>query len=224
MTVGGTPSVTASSDRGLLLTPASRSIPEVFDALRRAAIPGVVDLVPGYETILVAVDPAADPAEIEREVRRVVGRLPEGVPAREGTRVEIPVCYEGKDFAPDLADVARRSGLTIEEAIRRHSGALYRVRFLGFMPGFPYLDGLDPALAVPRLETPRTRVPAGSVAIEGIHAGIYPFATPGGWRIVGRTPLRLYDPERSPRAILAIGDRVRFVPIAASEFRSMEAR
>jgi KipI family sensor histidine kinase inhibitor len=150
--------------------------------------------------------------------------LPEEPPSPEAPIVEIPVCYEGEDNAPDLADVARRAGLGIEETIRRHAEPVYRVRFLGFMPGFPYLDGLDPALAAPRLDTPRTRVPAGSVAIGGIHAGIYPFATPGGWRIVGRTPLRLYDPVRDARALLGIGDRVRFVPISSAELRAREAR
>lgn len=224
MTVEDEITLTAASDRGLLLSLVGAPAGAPLDALRRAAIPGVVDLVPGHETILVVTDPAADLEQIEREVRRVVVEPLGETSSSEAPIVEVPVCYGGEEFAPDLAEVARASGLTIEEAIRRHAEPVYRVRFLGFMPGFPYLDGLDPVLAVPRLDTPRTRVPAGSVAIGGIHAGIYPFATPGGWRIVGRTPLRLYDPARDPRALLGIGDRVRFVPISPAEFRAREAR
>jgi KipI family sensor histidine kinase inhibitor len=224
VTVDGELTLTAASDRGLLLSLGDAPAGALLDVLRRTAIPGVVDLVPGYETILLVADPSADLAQVEREVRRVVPRLPEETPAPEAPIVEIPVCYEGEEFAPDLADVARRAGLAIEETIRLHAQPLYRVRFLGFMPGFPYLEGLDPVLAAPRLDTPRTRVPAGSVAIGGIHAGIYPFATPGGWRILGRTPLRLYEPGRDPRALLGIGDRVRFVPISPAEFREREGR
>jgi KipI family sensor histidine kinase inhibitor len=224
VTVDDAITLTAASDRGLLLSLGNAPAGAPLDVLRRAAIPGVIDLVPGYETILLVTDPSADLGQVERAVRRVVAGLPEERPSPEAPIVEIPVCYEGEDNAPDLADVARRAGLGIEETIRRHAEPVYRVRFLGFMPGFPYLDGLDPALAAPRLDTPRTRVPAGSVAIGGIHAGIYPFATPGGWRIVGRTPLRLYDPVRDARALLGIGDRVRFVPISSAELRAREAR
>lgn len=224
MTFDGGLTLTAASDRGLLLSLGNVPAGAPLDVLRSVAIPGVVDLVPGYETILLVTDPSADLAQIEREVRRVVAAMPGETPSPEAPIVEIPVCYEGEEYAADLAEVARRSGLTIEETIRRHAEPVYRVRFLGFMPGFPYLDGLDPSLAAPRLDTPRTRVPSGSVAIGGIHAGIYPFATPGGWRIVGRTPLRLYDPGRDPRALLGIGERVKFVPIAPAEFREREAR
>ncbi len=224
MTLDRSLALIAASDRGLLVVCGGAPSRASLDALRRAAIPGVVDLVPGDETILVVTDPGVDLAGVEREVRRAVGQARAQVPSRDGALVEIPVCYEGEEFAPDLAGLARRSGLTVEQAIRRLSNPLYRVRFLGFMPGFPYLDGLDPALAAPRLDTPRTRVPAGSVAVGGIHAGIYPFATPGGWRIVGRTPLRLYEPQRDPRALLGIGDRVRFVPISSGEFHAREGR
>src|SRR5262249_44702012 len=134
-------------------------------------------------------------------------------------KIDIPVCYEA-EHAPDLESIARAHDLSVDDAIKIHSSASYGVSFLGFTPGFPYLTGLPEILATPRLSTPRKRVPAGSVAIGGAQAGIYPFATPGGWRIVGRTPLVLFDLERELPALLSPGDLVRFVPITASDLRS----
>ncbi len=112
-----------------------------------------------------------------------------------------------------LAEVARLAGRTEDEVVRLHSTAGHLVRFLGFLPGFPYLDGLPEALRLPRLETPRARIPAGSVAIAGGRTGIYPFGSPGGWRVLGKTDLVLFDPRRDPLALLAPGDRVRFMPL-----------
>jgi inhibitor of KinA len=137
-------------------------------------------------------------------------------------RVEVPVCYD-EDLAPDLRDVARHVGLSADEVVRLHAGATYVVRFLGFSPGFPYLAGLPERLAMPRLERPRVRVPAGSVAIAGGQAGVYPQATPGGWRVVGRTPLRLFDADREPPALLRMGDLVRFVPVPRARFDALAA-
>jgi KipI family sensor histidine kinase inhibitor len=185
--------------------------------LRAAAIPGLVSLTPAYATILATFDPARlDAPRAEVEVRRL---LAETTPAdaRVPRLVEVPVCYEG-EFAPDLAEVARLRGLEPAEVVRLHAAGEYVVRFLGFSPGFPYLAGLPERLATPRLDRPRVRVAAGSVAIAGAQAGIYPHATPGGWRILGRTPLRLFDATRDPPATLAIGDRVRFVPIPRARF------
>ncbi|HEX5960369.1 MAG TPA: 5-oxoprolinase subunit PxpB [Rhodanobacteraceae bacterium] len=128
--------------------------------------------------------------------------------------VEVPVCYDG----PDLDAVAAYAGLSRAEVIARHTAAAYTVAMLGFAPGFPYLLGLDPALHMPRREYPRTRVPAGSVAIGGAQTGIYPRELPGGWNLVGRTPLVLFDPLREPPCLLAPGDRVRFRAIGTDEF------
>jgi KipI family sensor histidine kinase inhibitor len=118
------------------------------------------------------------------------------------------MCYDGED----LAEVAQRTGRAVDEVLRLHAGAEYTVRMLGFLPGFPYLDGLPEALRLPRLGTPRLAVPAGSVAIAEGQCGIYPVQSPGGWRILGRTDLVLFDPRRDPPALLAPGDRVRFLP------------
>jgi KipI family sensor histidine kinase inhibitor len=136
--------------------------------------------------------------------------------------VRVPTRYGGV-HGPDLADVARLSGLPEGEVVRRHAAPVYRVHFLGFTPGFPYLGGLDPRLATPRLDSPRARIPAGSVAIGGVQTGVYPVESPGGWRIVGRTPLRLFDPRWPAPFLLAPGDGLRFVPVDDAAFDAIAA-
>ena len=174
-------------------------------ALRDLDPPGVVELVPGYRTVLVVADPAR--AEVVDELAAELPDL-ELPPADEvaGEPVEIPVSYDGED----LPEVARLTGLEAEEVVRRHTAPEYTVAFLGFSPGFPYLVGLDPALEVPRRDTPRTSIPAGSVGLAGGQTGIYPTASPGGWQLIGRTERRLFDPGRDPPALLAPGTRLRF--------------
>jgi KipI family sensor histidine kinase inhibitor len=138
----------------------------------------------------------------------------------DGNVVDVPVCYE-RAFAPDLHDVAAASGLDAATVVARHCSTTYRVAMLGFAPGFPYLFGLDPALHTPRRASPRTRVPAGSVAIGGAQTGIYPRELPGGWNLIGRTPLRLFAAERDPPALFAPGQHVRFRAIDAREFATL---
>ncbi len=202
----------------------------IRDASDGAALSGIRDLHPGYCTLLITLDPArANPGRIESEIRRVIGGIGgiDGIDATTaamtGRSIEIPVCYD-VELAPDLADVAAHAGIDPGEVTRLHAAAQYRVCFLGFTPGFPYLMGLPERLATPRLPTPRRRVPAGSVAIGGAQAGIYPFDTPGGWRLIGRTPLRMFDLRRDPPALVAPGDSLRFVPISSREFHSELAR
>jgi inhibitor of KinA len=134
-----------------------------------------------------------------------------------GSAIEIPVCYDDK-FAPDLDQVCYHTGLTAEQVIDLHSGAAYRVNCLGFTPGFPYLSGLPAELNTPRRPVPRKGVPAGSVGIGGNQTGIYPSTSPGGWNIIGRTPMRLFTPQKNPPALLCAGDVVRFRPITRREF------
>ncbi len=186
-------------------------------AARRLALRkrrGFLDAVPGACTLLLLIDPR----EFDRE--RLARDLEEasGESGREGSSrlVRIPVCYGG-EAAVDLADLARSIGISPEEFVRRHAAARYTVAFLGFAPGFAYLTGLPRELHAPRLATPRTRVPAGSVAIGGPYTGIYPSQTPGGWRLIGRSPVRLFDVQRNPPALLRPGDRVAFEPIGESE-------
>lgn len=190
------------------------------DALRAAGWPGIVDLIPAYATLTVCYDPGAWDSEA------LAARLP-GLPVDPSpasaprTPLEIPVCYEG-EFAPDMDAVCAHTGLDAVELVRRHHAAQYRVYFIGFVPGFPYLGGLDPALAVPRRSTPRLEVPAGSVAIGGGQTGIYPLATPGGWHVIGRTPLRLFDAGRARPCLLQAGDCLRFVPVTRTAYLDLQ--
>lgn len=183
---------------------------------------GVTEWVPGYATVTVYYQPwdigydALCTALAERAEERPDTPLP------ETWGVEIPVCYGG-EYGPDLDEVAALHGLSPAQVIERHRAVGYLVYFLGFLPGFPYLGGLDPSLATPRRATPRPRVPAGSVGIAGAQTGIYPLETPGGWQIIGRTPLSLYDPARQPPALLAAGASVRFIPIPARLFEEVSA-
>ena len=193
------------------------------ELLVHADLPGLRDVAAAYATVCVHYDPAAwagdGHAPFDR-LRARIGALLEmldGVPSLQvPAQREIPVCYGGA-HGPDLAELARHARLTIDEAIALHCAGDYRVAMLGFAPGFPYLLGLDARLHMPRHANPRTRVPAGSVAIGAGQTGIYPRATPGGWRVIGRTPLVLFDPARSPPALLAPGQRVRFRAIDADE-------
>ena len=195
-----------AGERGLLVEVDDLETVHRLDAaLRELDPPGVVELVPGYRTVLIVADPAQAGV-----LDDLAARLPElELPAAEavaGETVEIPVSYDGED----LPEVASLTGLEPEEVVRRHTAPEYTVAFLGFSPGFPYLVGLDPALEVPRRDTPRTSIPAGSVGLAGNQTGIYPTASPGGWQLIGRTEVTLFDPARDPPALLAPGTRLRF--------------
>jgi KipI family sensor histidine kinase inhibitor len=158
--------------------------------------------------------------EVEAILRRYLERLEE-IKLPEPRLVEIPVCYGG-EFGPDLAEVCAIHGLTPAQAIELHASAEYLVFFLGFVPGFAYLGELPETLVTPRLAVPRRRVPAGSVGIAGNQTGVYPFAAPGGWRLIGRTPVAMFRNEREGLSLLTIGDRVRFAPISAERFEVLE--
>jgi len=195
-------------------------------ALRAADLPGLRDIAPAYASVCVHYDPVAwsNPdsahssyASIAQRLRILVDELRISTPILAPALIEIPVCYGGA-CGPDLDELAKRARLSAAEIVARHRTPEYRVAMLGFAPGFPYLLGLDPALHAPRRASPRTRVPAGSVAIGGAQTGIYPRELPGGWQIIARTPLCLFDPARTPPALLAPGQRVRFCPIDANEF------
>jgi len=177
----------------------------------------VRNIHPAYSSLLVSFDPLlVGPAEFEAFVRGLVDRIDtvEPLPLR---MVEIPVCYESA-LGPDLEFVARHGNMSVDQAIQLHSLPEYLVYFLGFAPGFPYLGDLPEQLITPRLLTPRVKVPTGSVAIGGNQTGIYPVSTPGGWHIIGRTPLALFQPDREPPVLLQMGDVIRFRPITRAEF------
>lgn len=184
----------AVADRG-------RALADAWDAL------GQGPAVPAYASVVVRFDPLRiAPAEAEREVMRLA-RTQRHVTIEAGREIDIATHYDG----PDLVDTAERSKLSVDELIASHSGRVYRAFFLGFLPGFAYCGVLDPRIVAPRLVRPRERVPAGSVAIADGQTSIYPFDSPGGWRLIGRTDVRMFDATREPPALIRPGDRVRFV-------------
>lgn len=192
--------------------------------LEKQKHPGVFDIVPAYTTVAVYYNPiewarsgAAKPYEAVCDWILNTAKTVVIAKVAPGTDRNIPVCYGGV-HGPDLAELAAGKGMTTDEVVRIHSGAVYEVRAIGFSPGFPYLAGLPEALHMPRKSSPRTNVPVGSVGIGGAQTGIYTLATPGGWHLVGRTPLRLFRPDEADPAWLKVGDRVQFEPITPEQF------
>jgi len=183
------------------------------------------ECVPAFASLALHFDPACDdPAAVRAAIERALAswRAQAGIETPVAGRiVTIPCRYGGED-GPDLAALAEHAGLAPAEVVRRHGACEFRVAMLGFQPGFPYLLGLDPALEMPRLATPRAAVPAGSVGIGGAQCGIYPRATPGGWRLLGRTPAVLFDVAAAEPALLRPGDRVRFRAVEGAEFESAQ--
>ena len=206
-----------ASDRSLLLSFGDEISFDAHLAVARLTrcllgVRGILNLHPAYSSVLVDFDPRLrSHAQVEALVRERIAAQADQPPP-EPRRVEIPVCYGGES-GPDLSDVARHTGLTEQRVVELHASAEYLVYFVGFATCFPYLGGLPPELATPRLPAPRKHVPVGSVAIGGVQAGIYPLSSPGGWRLIGRTRLTLFDPSASPPPLLRMGDRVRFVPV-----------
>ncbi|MDI6807824.1 MAG: 5-oxoprolinase subunit PxpB [Candidatus Eisenbacteria bacterium] len=190
----------------------NRRVRALDATLNAQPFPGMLETVPTYRSLLVMYDPLTAG---ETQVRAALIRALEGLRADrlpEGRLFEIPVSYGGTS-GPDLADVAAHCGMTPSQVVRLHTEPAYRVAMLGFAPGFSYLFGLPRVLATPRLTTPRTRVEPGSVGIAGLQTGIYALHTPGGWRIIGRTPTSLFDPDSDDPFVLHAGDRVRFLPV-----------
>jgi len=196
--------------------------------LEAAQIPGAIEIAPAYTTVALFYNPAhaidaGAPVEnvfgwIEQRIRKALSEIKEiHTDQAEASPVEIPVCYES-EFAFDLEHVAEHAGVHWKEVVDLHCAAEYRVHCVGFTPGFPFLGGLPRKLATPRRDVPRKAIPAGSVAIGGSQTGIYPIKSPGGWNVIGRTPLQLFDPKKNPPALLRAGDRVRFRSVTREEF------
>lgn len=192
-------------------------------AVERQSIPGITDLVPTYRSILVYYDPMRiSYSELEARIRALENRLEEEI-AEVPRLLEVPTVYGG-DYGPDLEHVASHCGLSTGEVIGIHSGTDYLIYMMGFTPGFTYLGGMSEKIATPRLQTPRGVVPAGSVGIAGQQTGVYPAESPGGWQLIGRTPLELFDPDRDPPVAVDPGDYVRFVPVTESEYLDIQGR
>ena len=220
------PRVSRYGDAGLLVeyepvidAGVNATVLAAAEALRRRQLPGVRDIVPAFSSIGVHFDPlgcAVD--DLEAAVAEAVADVaPDEVSSGAAPALEIPVCYGGQ-FGPDLDAVAAWAGCSGSEVIAAHAATTYRVYMLGFLPGFAYLGTVDPRIAAPRHEAPRMRVAAGSVGIAGPQTGVYPLDSPGGWRIIGRTPIPLFDSRRTPPARIRPGSSVRFVPIPPAEF------
>jgi KipI family sensor histidine kinase inhibitor len=181
---------------------------------------GVLDLIPSYNELMICYDP------LKTEFRALLDRLKHlakdvgAVEMPPSRLIEVPVLYGG-DCGPDLGEVAARTGFTAEEVIAIHSAPDYLVYMLGFTPGFSYLGGMDRRIAVPRKETPRLKIPPGSVGIAEAQTGIYPVESPGGWQLIGRTPLKPFDPGRSEEFLFGIGDTLRFVAVTAARYRDL---
>ena len=206
--------IRVAGEDGLLVETGALEVSHRLDAVLRASRPaGVVEVVPGPETVLV-VAPGADQGLLRARLDELLGAVLEsgsegGAPFGAGPEaVVIPVVYDGED----LDSVAELAGIPVDDVIARHTGRELVVGWLGFAPGFAYLTGLDPVLHLPRLATPRTSVPAGSVAIAGPYSAIYPTASPGGWRLLGRTSTRIWDVDADPPSLFRPGTRVRFEP------------
>ena len=217
-----------SSDQSLLIYFGHQISPAAHEQVRRLLrlletepIAGIRNLHPAYCSLLMKFDPLKwRHEELEDALKRYLARL-DDVTLPRPREVQIPVCYGG-EYGPDLFDVSAMHGMTPERVVELHSSAAYLVYFLGFIPGFAYLGELPEALVTPRLATPRRSVPPGSVGIAGNQTGVYPFATPGGWRLLGRTPISMFRSDRNELSLLSIGDRVRFTPISREQFASLE--
>ncbi|MEG0323502.1 MAG: 5-oxoprolinase subunit PxpB [Raoultibacter sp.] len=222
--------ITVAGDSALNLEFARIITPETSTMIRVAAqnltddpVEGIIELVPTFCSLMVYYDPLV--VTFDELSLRLRSKLRDLGPADTHAKkvVEIPVCYGG-EFGPDIQTVADHAKLTVEEVIELHSSRDYLIDMLGFLPGFAYLGGLDERLHTPRLATPRTLIEAGSVGIGGAQTGIYPLPSPGGWQIIGRTPLRPYDPDREDPILYAAGEYLRFVPISIDEYSAIETQ
>ena len=199
----------------------NRRVRDLLVAIESQEIPGVMDLVPSYRSLLVYYDPLRlSLAQLEERLSALEQNLDQTA-LHAPKVVEIPTLYGG-EYGPDLAHVAEHNGLTPEEVIQIHSGADYLVYMMGFTPGFPYLGGMSERIATPRLQTPRTAIPAGSVGIAEQQTGVYPIESPGGWQLIGRTPVQLFDPQRDPPVVVEAGDFILFVPITETTFHVIQ--
>lgn len=216
-------------DRGLLLEFGNEIKQEIHERVRRMAlaleakaIKGIVEIIPTYCSLLILYDPLRlSLAELREKIQQIAEGL-QDISLPEPKLTRIPVLYGGV-YGPDLEGVAKHCGLSPEEVIRLHCSKPYLIYMIGFMPGYPYMGELPEALITPRLKTPRLSVPKGSVAIAQRQTGIYSMESPGGWQIIGRTPVELFDSHREPPALLRMGDWVQFYAISEKEFEEWKS-
>ncbi|MCP4344879.1 MAG: 5-oxoprolinase subunit PxpB [Desulfobacterales bacterium] len=216
-----------AGDRGLLAEYGNIIDPDINARVRTVAIAitkeppvGVLEIIPSYRSLVIIYDPFRTTISALKDALLAIEKRISEIKIPPPETVEIPVCY-GHEFGPDIEFVAGTHDLTADDVVKIHSDPLYPIYMIGFTPGFPFLGGLSERLHTPRLATPRTSVPAGSVGIANNQTGIYPITSPGGWQIIGRTPLKLFDPERSNPFLLKAGDMLKFKPVPLEEFHSL---
>lgn len=223
------PKFLAAGDRAIVIElgdeisiECNRRVHSLHRAIARESLPGIVDLIPTYRSLLVEYNPTQVSYTDMRDCLSDI-RVSATEASEDRTRVvHLPVLYGG-EHGPDLEFVAQNAGMKIDEVVNLHSGAEYPVYMMGFTPGFPYLGGMSERIATPRLSTPRGVITAGSVGIAEAQTGVYPIESPGGWQLIGRTPLRLFDVDRTPPSLIDAGDCVRFVPLSGEdEYRHIE--
>lgn len=219
--------VISASDSSLLVVFGNVISPELhqrvmalFHSLQARHDPRIRNLHPGYASLLIDFDPLRLTHDELNTVVQQLTLASDSAVDRAANLVTIPVCYD-VDFGPDLPDVAQHAGLSVDQVVRLHSAPTYLVYFLGFTPGFVYLGGLPQVLHTPRLTTPRPSIAGGSIGIAGGQTGIYPFGSPGGWKLIGQTPLRMFDPQATPPTRLQPGDRMKFLPIDRATFEEL---
>lgn len=195
----------------------NRKITALVQLMREQHIEGIVDVIPAFCSLLINYDPRVLSYEELKERMEHLLKMETKTEATRKRIFEIPVCYGG-EYGPDIENIAEHAGLSVEEVIKIHSSKDYLIYMLGFLPGFTYLGGLDERIHTPRLASPRLKIRAGSVGIGGSQTGIYPLDSPGGWQLMGMTPVRTYDPERQTPILVEAGDYIRFIPIDEEEF------
>ena len=224
-----TPKFLAAGDRAIVIElgdeisiECNRRVHSLHEKIERDLPAGIVDLIPTYRSLLVEYDPSLiSHSDLKARLVDIRGDADEA-PESDAAVVHLPVLYGG-EHGPDLEFIAQSAGISTDEVIALHSGTEYPVYMMGFTPGFPYLGGMTERIATPRRATPRGKIPAGSVGIAEAQTGVYPIESPGGWQLLGRTPLRLFDVTRDPPSLIDAGDSVRFVPLSgAEEYRSIE--
>lgn len=210
-------------ETGSAINPKTELAVRKLTALLESQTPDwVIEFIPAFTTVTVFYDPLRlNQEQAEQELRRLISALDE-FEANAPRIIDIPVCYGGA-FGPDLAFVAEHNGLTEEQVIEIHTSGTYRVHMIGFAPGFPFIGGMSEKIAAPRRKSPRLRIPERTVGIAGMQTGVYPIETPGGWQLIGRTPLRLFLPEQDIPSLLRAGDEIRFTKISEAEYREQEA-
>ena len=216
--------VLLAGDRGLLVEYGEGISPQInhtvrtiAKALEQTSPKGVLEIIPAYRSLLIVYEPMeTDPVSIQDQLEDLENRLSE-IKISPPKIIEIPVCY-GAEFGPDIEYVAKEHDLLVEDVIRIHSEPDYLIYMIGFTPGFPFLGGLPEILHTPRLVTPRTHVPEGSVGIANAQTGIYPISSPGGWQLIGRTPLKLFSPDKTNPFLYQTGDFIRFKPISTETY------